>query len=312
MSNKQNNRDIFEEHAQLITLLERFREVIHHNDAREKVLALVPAYTRLNRLGKTLIPNGLAISASDRLLTYFQKYPNTVLKSKELAVVAGISEWARRVRELRVQAGWKIISGITAKKMIEEGEISESAINLSLLGPDDYMMIDTEQDKEAAFRWHFANTIRKKKVGGKEKILEYLVKNVGKQVTGDELAYVASSKEWARRVRELRTEEGWPISTKMTGNPSLPVGVYILEEKRQAPKHDRHIPESVRRNALQRDDFKCQKCGWNPNTANRSDKRFLELHHIIHHADKGPNNLDNLITLCNICHDELHKKLNKK
>ncbi|MEX2578619.1 MAG: hypothetical protein WD342_06140 [Verrucomicrobiales bacterium] len=77
-----------------------------------------------------------------------------------------------------------------------------------------------------------------------------LVENVGKSVTGEELSYVANSTEWARRTRELRTEEGFPISTKMSGNPSLPVGVYVLEQDRQTPKHDRHIPEPVRRQAI--------------------------------------------------------------
>ncbi|WP_139153108.1 HNH endonuclease, partial [Enterobacter kobei] len=35
---------------------------------------------------------------------------------------------------------------------------------------------------------------------------------------------------------------------------------------------------------------------------------FLELHHIEHHADGGENTLDNLITLCNVCHDEVHRR----
>ena len=167
--------------------------------------------------------------------------------------------------------------------------------------------METEQDRDSAYRWHIANEIRKEKTGSKEKILTYLRKNVGKKITGEELAYVANSSEWARRTRELRTEEGWPIITKMSGNPTLPVGVYVLESDRQAPAHDRAIQDSIRRQALRRYDYKCQKCGWSHDLFNRSDPRFLELHHIIHHADSGSNNLDNLITYCNICHDEIHK-----
>jgi hypothetical protein len=49
-----------------------------------------------------------------------RKYPFTILGGEELAVVSGISEWARRVRELRVQFGWPILSDITAKQMAEE------------------------------------------------------------------------------------------------------------------------------------------------------------------------------------------------
>ena len=109
-------------------------------------------------------------------------------------------------------------------------------------------------------------------------------------------------------MRELRTEEGWPISTKQTGNPTLPVGVYVLEEDRQTPAHDRRIPDPVRREALRRDNYTCQNCGWSPHIWNRSDPRFLELHHKQHHAAGGTNELDNLVTLCNVCHDDLHRR----
>lgn len=130
---------------------------------------------------------------------------------------------------------------------------------------------------------------------------------MGKPVTGEELSYVAKSSEWAKRTRELRTEEGWPISTKMSGDPYLPVGVYVLETDRQAPVHDRHIPEAVRRQALKRDTYTCKRCGWSYSLWNPSDPRFLELHHIVHHAKGGKNNLENLVIYCDICHDEVHK-----
>ncbi|HFQ9141947.1 TPA: HNH endonuclease [Enterobacter cancerogenus] len=32
------------------------------------------------------------------------------------------------------------------------------------------------------------------------------------------------------------------------------------------------------------------------------------MHHIEHHADGGENTLDNLITLCNACHDDVHRR----
>lgn len=173
--------------------------------------------------------------------------------------------------------------------------------------PNDYILLNPVQDVEAKERWHVANEIRKLPVGGKDKILKYLRANVGKPVTGEELSYIAQSSEWARRTRELRTEDGWPISTKMSGNPDLAMGEYMLEMERQAPAHDRRIPEVVRRQVLRRDGYSCQTCGWSHALWNTSDPRFLEIHHIVQHAKGGSNTLDNLITLCNICHDELHK-----
>ena len=87
----------------------------------------------------------------------------------------------------------------------------------------------------------------KEKISVRDKILKFLRENVGIQVTGEELRYVAGDKtEWARRVRELRTEFGWPVATKTTGNPELPMGVYVLQADRQSPEHDRDIPDEVR------------------------------------------------------------------
>jgi hypothetical protein len=288
-------------------IIDKFEQETSIINIRQRVLTLVPAFESMRELGKSIIPEGLSISARNRLLKYFLAYPKVTLNEKELALVAGISEWARRVRELRVEHGWKIVSGLTAKQMADENEILNQDIDLNNMGPGDYVLLDSEQDRDAAYRWNVANEIRKKKGGSKEKILSYLRANVGKPVTGEELSYVANSSEWARRVRELRTEEGWPILTKMSGNPALPVGAYILEIDRQAPVHDRQINESVRRAVLRRDEYECQKCGWHHGIFNRSDPRFLELHHIVHHAKQGSNDMDNLITYCNICHDEIHR-----
>jgi hypothetical protein len=37
-------------------------------------------------------------------------------------------------------------------------------------------------------------------------------------------------------------------------------------------------------------------------------RRMLELHHVMHHVDKGENTAENLITLCNVHHDEEHRQ----
>jgi len=77
---------------------------------------------------------------------------------------------------------------------------------------------------------------------------------------------------------------------------------------RQAPVHDRLIPDPVRVAVLRRDAYQCQHCTWHIDEWNKADPRILELHHKKHHADGGDNTAENLITLCNICHDEIHRK----
>ena len=91
---------------------------------RTQILALIPAWDELKNIGINLIPAELATSARDRILYYLRRYPSTIISHKEIMIVAGISEWARRVRELRVQFGWAVMSGTTAREMQAAGEIS--------------------------------------------------------------------------------------------------------------------------------------------------------------------------------------------
>ncbi len=212
------------------------------------------------------------------------------------------------MRELRVQFGWTIASGVTIREMLDD-EDEEVPHEFKSMRPNDYVLLNENQDRDAAHRWNIANAIRKDRGSVRDKLLEFLQANVGKGVTNEELRYVAGDKtEWARRVRELRTEFGWPIATKTTGRPDLSVGVYLLQADRQSPEHDRHIPDDVRREVLRRDGYRCHACNWSHGEWNPSDPRHLEIHHIKHHTKGGENIKENLTTLCTVCHDKLHKK----
>ncbi len=306
MKNLQDPESIRKE---LKNLIDNFEIELKRDDLRQKVLSLIPVFHHLRELGKSLIKNEDASSARDRILFYFKKYPRIVINGDELLVVSAIQEYARRIRELRVQFGWSIINGVTAKEMAAEDNFFPDDIDILKMRPDDYILLSDLQDKEAAYRWNMANDIRKQKEAVKTKILEYFKQNVGKPVTGEELRYVANDKtEWARRVRELRTELGWPIVTRNTGRPDLPIGTYVLESLKQSPEHDRHIPDPVRGSVLRRDNYKCVSCGWEHKDWNRSDPRHLELHHQKEHAKGGENTEGNLITLCTVCHKDIHKK----
>jgi len=294
---------------QLQRLLSDFEQELKSDGLRKKVLSLVPAFHHLRDLGKSLIPPTLARSARDRILYYFKKYPSVIINGDELLVVSGIQEYARRVRELKVQFGWSIVSGVTARQMAEENEFPLPDVDVTSMGPSDYILLSTEQDRDAAHRWHLANEIRRENIAVRDKILKYLRKNVGQKVTGEELKYLAKDRsEWARRVRELRTEYGWPIVTQNTGRPDLEIGIYLLEADRQSPEHDRHIPDPIKRKVLRRDEYKCTICNWSHKEWNRSDPRHLELHHQMPHVKGGENTESNLVTLCTVCHDEIHRK----
>lgn len=297
---------------ELLEVIVNFETKLKQNTLRDQVISLIPAHEKLADLGGSLISEVDAMSAKFRMLAYLRKFIRSLIHGDELMVVAGISEYGRRIRELRVQEGWPIVSGSTFRRMIEEGEAAIKDIEVSditHIKPNTYILLGEECDREAAHRWNLANNIRKSDLSVKEKALAYFRENVGSRISGEEIQYLApNATEWARRVRELRTEDGWPISTRNSGSPELPVGFYILEEDRQAPQHDRVIPDKVRVEVLERDVFKCRKCGWSHVKKQKFDPRvLLELHHIEHHKDGGANVAENLITLCNICHDSVHR-----
>jgi len=299
---------------QLVELLVNFEQHLAESDLRAQVLELVSANHLLRDMGSSLMGDDHARSASKRIILYLQKHVGEVIHGDEIMVVAGISEYARRVRELRVQGGWVILTGVTVAQIRRNAEDydREDLADLPKMRTDEYLLQFADPDKEAAHRWHLANDIRKtRNTSVLKKILLFLRENVGTVVSGEELRYVAGNKsEWARRTRELRTDHGWPVATKSNGRPDLLIGTYILERDQQTPPHDRAIKDNVRRAVFMRDHYTCkfEECGWSRKLWNPDDPRHLEVHHIHHYAEGGSNEAENLITYCNICHDVVHRK----
>lgn len=299
----------------LIALIRDFEKHADDVDLRERVIGLVPVARGLRELGKSLMPVDGRMSGLNRVELYLCRYPLTVIDRDELLLISGISDWPRRVRQLRVERGWPIYSGLTFKEIAADDSAAarelEDAIGVdpASLRSDQYVLTRTEKDREAAHRWKILNRIRKRKdIGPKKKLLLYLRENVGRPVSSEELrALTKGEGDWPRRSRELRTEEGWPVFTRLQGRPDLPIGTYILEEDRQAPAHDRRIKDDVRAAVLERDGFACTRCGWTRSQAHPDDRRQrLELHHLTAHENRGANTADNLITLCNVDHDRVH------
>lgn len=266
---------------------------------REKVKCLVDIQEKFKELGISVVAeSGLTSRAArERIRLYLIEYVGNVIEGAELAVVAGISDYPRRIRELRHEQGYQVASGASPDP--------DTGIDLK---PDQYLLVTPHPDKDAARRWHVANRIRRGPGGSQHRILSFLTENVGKIITTEELAYVArDAREFARRIRELRTEQGYPIATRFTGRPDLSVGQYVLQStERVAESHDRHIPEEIQKAVYRRDNNTCRLCGWNMHRWSASDPRILELHHMQQHQHGGSNDERNLVVLCGKCHDEVH------
>ena len=210
---------------------------------------------------------------------------------EELSALGGIGEWARRLRELRVEYGYDI----------------------EHLGSGYYKLHSAEPDTESAERWRIANKTRNSGGSAKARVDSYLRANVGRVVRRDQIDYVAKNvKEGTRRLRELRDEEGWPILSQID-EPSLRVGEYLLLSVDPADfkdPHQRYYPDAVRKAVFERDDYRCQDCGRNRDDALREGdiRFFLEVDHVVGVADPADltdeerSNLDNLRTLCHRDH----------
>ncbi|MCR6712899.1 MAG: HNH endonuclease [Demequina sp.] len=140
----------------------------------------------------------------------------------------------------------------------------------------------------------------------KAKLRAYFLENVGKVVTARELQAVAApASEWARRVRELREEEGWPISTQHD-DLSLKQGEYRLEripETQVEAGFKRAISQRTRAEVLDRDGYTCQSCGLGAGDIDPDTGRKVRLHlgHIVDKSRGGTDDPSNLRTLCSTC-----------
>lgn len=142
--------------------------------------------------------------------------------------------------------------------------------------------------------------------GSKEKIRRFLLNHIGEVVTSIQLRDAAGSgvSEWARRVRELREDEHWPILTH-NDTTDLKPGQYLLEERppEKAIVVGRGISAKLRAEVLDRNGFTCQMCGLTPGDTDPATGRKVRLHigHIVDKNLGGKDELSNLRTLCSTC-----------
>lgn len=79
-----------------------------------------------------------------------------------------------------------------------------------------------------------------------------------------------------------------------------------MSAERVAEPHDRRIPDSVQKSVFARDNNTCRICGWEWSEWSQADARLLELHHLQAHEERGENVEENLVVVCNRCHDDIH------
>lgn len=142
--------------------------------------------------------------------------------------------------------------------------------------------------------------------GARAKLRAHFLANIGRVMDSHELRVVADNQsEWARRVRELRTEQGYQILTH-NDRSDLKPGQYLLESAKPQPAFARAISKETRAYVLVRNGFTCQMCGavaGEPHPYDPTRKTRLHLGHVIDKSMGGTDDASNLRAICSVCNE---------
>jgi HNH endonuclease len=142
--------------------------------------------------------------------------------------------------------------------------------------------------------------------GSRAKLRTHFLANIGRVMNSDELrAAAGNTSEWARRIRELRTEEGYQILTH-NDRADLKIGEYLLEVAKPQPAFERGISKEARAMVLDRNGFTCQMCGavaGEPHPYDPGRKTRLHIGHVIDKSMGGTDDTSNLRALCSVCNE---------
>jgi hypothetical protein len=151
-----------------------------------------------------------------------------------------------------------------------------------------------------------ASNTSKNSKGSRAKLRAHFLTNLGRVMEGPELRDVSGGiSEWARRVRELRNEEGFQILTHHD-RADLKPGEYLLEVAKPQPAFARAISKEARAFVLDRNGFTCQMCGavaGEPHPYDDKRKTRLHIGHVIDKSLGGSDEASNLKAICSVCNE---------
>lgn len=147
-----------------------------------------------------------------------------------------------------------------------------------------------------------------RKPGSKQLILEFFLRNIGKVLESKDIQKASGGAvEWARRVRELRNQDGYQILSHRD-RLNLKPNQYLLETIERLPAFSRGISRETRAWVLERNGYTCQMCGVaagdpDPIGGNRTVR--LTMGHIIDKSKGGDDSPQNLRAVCTNCNEGL-------
>ncbi len=143
-------------------------------------------------------------------------------------------------------------------------------------------------------------------MGARDRLRDFFLSNLGQVLDSDRLREASGGiSEWARRVRELRNEEGYQILTH-NDRSDLKPGQYLLLTAKPEPAFERGISKETRSIVLDRNGFTCQMCGagaGEPHPFDSSRKTRLHIGHVIDKSMGGTDDPSNLRAICSVCNE---------
>lgn len=147
-----------------------------------------------------------------------------------------------------------------------------------------------------------------RKPGSKKLILEFFLKNIGKVLESKQIQEASGgASEWARRVRELRNEDGYQILTHKD-RVNLKPNQYMMETAKRLPAFTRNISKETRAWVLERNGYTCQMCGLaagDPDPFDPTRTVRLTMGHILDKSKGGNDSPQNLRAICTNCNEGL-------
>ncbi|MDE3819749.1 hypothetical protein [Sinorhizobium meliloti] len=220
--------------ATVNALLKDFPDYLETGTVGEQVCRLVEVHHGLRDLGVAIVAPLLeedADSGRARLLAYLRDQVGRIVHTDELMIVAAITDYQRRIRELRAKFGWPIISGMAVSDMREDARMLASPGDRipGDMSPEEYLLLEDRNDADAVRRWKIAGKMREETGPLKPKLLSYLQQAKGRRVTAEELRHVAKDDAaWPAAIRGLQAD-GWNITRDSGSAVGLPAGLFILE-----------------------------------------------------------------------------------
>ena len=147
-----------------------------------------------------------------------------------------------------------------------------------------------------------------RKPGSKQLILEFFLQNIGSVLESKDIQQASGgASEWARRVRELRNEDGYQILTHKD-RANLKPNQYLMETVKRVPAFKRGISKETRAWVLERNGYTCQMCGvaaGDPDPFGGSRTVRLTMGHILDKSKGGNDTPQNLRAVCTNCNEGL-------